>query len=387
MPEDLRIDALGVPITVTFGAGVDDQAAAHVREIWAAARSSSPVATRTLRASIESGSGRERAGADLVIARNLRGLESALSSRITLAAIEERKHDLLMLHGCAVADETGAVYAFVGPSGRGKSTLSRSLARIAQYVTDETVGISRDGTVLPHPKPLSIIDPGAGDGVKTQVAPANLGLREASGLDLRIERVFLLDRRPDAAGVTLEGITLADSLEHLVPQLSYLPSLPQPLHRLAELYDRVGGFAVLTYSEADDVTAAFAAGDLTALEPHEWEETFTSDRLAAAASTETGDDAEATRFERMPMIDSIVTDGRLCLLRDSTVTVLDGIGPTVWALSERPRSLDELVRSVVHVHGEPADGDAGQLVAVTVAELVDAGVLQPVEILEDAVQP
>ncbi|SDZ57516.1 hypothetical protein [Herbiconiux ginsengi] len=371
MPGDLSIEALGVPFRISLGAGIDHESAAHLREIWSAARVDSTDSARVYRASIEPDWKPAQADPKSFVARDLRSLESTLSSRITLAAIEERKHDLVMLHGCAVARDDGAVYAFVGPSGRGKSTLARSLARVSHYVSDETVGIDEEGRVHPHAKPLSIIDPDALDGLKTQVSPASLGLRGSGTRDLRISRIFLLDRRPDAAGVSIDPITLADSLEHLVPQLSYLPSLPRPLHRIAELYDRTGGFAVLSYSEADDITAAFADGMLDASN-------------ASGFSTTTPVDLPSHPFpggsagyRRIPAIDALVAEnGRLCLLHGSSVTVLDGIGPSVWALTGSPIAFDDLVERVVELHGEPPSGEAAGLVGATVRELVEGGVLE-----------
>ncbi|MFB2599466.1 hypothetical protein ACEXQE_16865 [Herbiconiux sp. P17] len=380
MPGDLTIEALGVPFRISLGAGVDDDSAAHLREIWAAAHGDSSESARVYHASIESDWIPAHAEPNRFVARDLRSLESTLSSRITLAAIEERKHDLVMLHGCAVARDDGAVYAFVGPSGRGKSTLARSLASIAHYVTDETVGIDEDGRVLPHPKPLSIIDPEAPDGLKTQVSPAALGLRDSEQRDLRIARIFLLDRRPDAVGVEIVPIGLGDSLEHLVPQLSYLPSLPRPLHRIAELYERVGGFALLSYSEAEDVTDAFAAGMLDAPGTAE---SFGPPPMVESSS-EFDESLGAEGYRHLPAIDAIVAGDRLCLLHGSSVIVLDGIGPTVWSLTETPVSLADLTRRVVEQHGEPEAGDAAVLVAHTVDELVEAGVLEQLGPAEDA---
>ncbi|MGD8168356.1 hypothetical protein ACEXOS_014125 [Herbiconiux sp. P16] len=378
MPGDLSIEALGVPFRISLGAGIDDESAAHLRDIWSAARIDSVESARVYQAAIEPAWKPAHADPNTFVARDLRSLESTLSSRITLAAIEERKHDLVMLHGCAVARGDGAVYAFVGPSGRGKSTLARSIARVSHYVSDETVGIDEEGRVHPHAKPLSIIDPDAIDGLKTQVSPAALGLGDSGSRDLRISRIFLLDRRPDAEGVSIDPITLADSLEHLVPQLSYLPSLPRPLHRIAELYDLTGGFATLTYSEADDITAAFAEGMLDA-------------HSAPGSSAATPIDlpgkpssSQSAGYRRLPPLDALVAEnGRLCLLHGSSVTVLDGIGPSVWALAGSPIALDDLVDRVVQLHGEPPTGDAASLIAATVGELIEGGVLEEVPAHEE----
>ena len=61
------------------------------------------------------------------------------------------------LHAGGVADESRRVLAVVGPSGTGKTTATLALARRLGYVSDETVSIDPDGTVAPHPKPLSVV--------------------------------------------------------------------------------------------------------------------------------------------------------------------------------------------------------------------------------------
>ena len=67
--------------------------------------------------------------------------------------------------------------ALVGPSGTGKTTATRLLATRLGYVSDETVSIDPDGTVAPHPKPLSVVArPTAGRGDKQQLSPDDLGL-------------------------------------------------------------------------------------------------------------------------------------------------------------------------------------------------------------------
>ncbi len=75
---------------------------------------------------------------------------------ITKAFIGQHHGKLLMLHAGAVTDEAGRTLAYVAPSGTGKSTLTRLLAREFGCVTDETVGIRVDTLeVLPYPKPVT----------------------------------------------------------------------------------------------------------------------------------------------------------------------------------------------------------------------------------------
>jgi hypothetical protein len=71
---------------------------------------------------------------------------------------------------------------------------------------------------------------------------------------------------------------------------------------------------------------------------------------------------------------------RLALLvRDdeqaSRIVVLDGIGPTLWQNAAQPASLAALVEASVAAHGRPVDVDAATLVAATLAQFTEAGLL------------
>src|SRR3954469_15529505 len=123
-----------------------------------------------------------------------------LTSAVTVALMTRRAGSLLMLHACGLAEpRTGATVALVAPSGTGKTTLARTLGTTWGYVSDETVALEEDGTVLPYPKPLScLLTPDAE--VKHQLAPDDCGLVPAAP-DLHIAAVLLLERRGDAARI------------------------------------------------------------------------------------------------------------------------------------------------------------------------------------------
>ena len=80
------------------------------------------------------------------------------------------------LHAGGVADEHGRVLALVGPSGAGKTTATRLLARRLAYLSDETVSIAPDGTCRPtrSRSPWSSIPSTAQR--KEQLSPDDLGL-------------------------------------------------------------------------------------------------------------------------------------------------------------------------------------------------------------------
>jgi hypothetical protein len=180
------------------------------------------------------------------------------TQRITRSLIAARSGQLLMLHAGAVSNPTtGDSLVYVAPGGTGKTTLSRLLGGRFGYLTDETVGIDKNGRILPYPKPLSVRRPDGG-ALKDEVSPDALGLLP-SPASPRVGRIILLDRRPELRGTQLEEIPLMDALFDLVQQASYLSSLPRPLHALADLVDRTAPVIRASYSEASDSQNDLAA--------------------------------------------------------------------------------------------------------------------------------
>jgi hypothetical protein len=178
----------------------------------------------------------------------------ALSPAVTVAAITHRAGSLLMLHACALADPTtGATVALVGPSGMGKTTIARTLGTSLAYVTDETVAILPDNTVLPYPKPLSVRHEGK-TAFKEQVAPGLLGLIPPP-THLTLAAVVLLDRH-DGAPLTpsAEVVPTLRAIAEIAGEVSFLPKLATPLQRLAALFAHVGGLQRVSYREASDLT-------------------------------------------------------------------------------------------------------------------------------------
>ena len=143
-----------------------------------------------------------------------------------------------MLHAAGLALDDGRVIAFVAPSGTGKTTLSRTLGRHFGYVTDETVVIDRTGSITACPKPLSVIR--GGHRLKRQLSPDQEELLPAPP-GLRLARVVLLDRRPDAVVPVVEDVPLLPGIAELAAQVSYLPSLSQPLRTIAKVIEASGG--------------------------------------------------------------------------------------------------------------------------------------------------
>lgn len=176
----------------------------------------------------------------------------ALSSLITVHAINARAGELVMIHAAGIALPDGRVVAFAAPSGTGKTTLSNALGKAFGYVTDETLAVRRDGSVLPYPKPLSVVQPGSG--MKAQVSPDEAGLKVPPA-ELRLAAVVLLNRvRDEQVDARATVAELLDGLVELAPQVSYLSRLDSPLRTLANLVQSVGGVQIVTYSQVDDLS-------------------------------------------------------------------------------------------------------------------------------------
>ena len=171
-----------------------------------------------------------------------------LSPAITQRAIAANQGHLVMLHAAALAHPvTGATAVLVAPSGTGKTTASQVLGTHFAYLTDETAAITHEGVVLRYRKPLSIIEDGP---LKAQYAPSELGLRSTEG-ECRLAALLVLQRSPEHEGPPeVVRLDTVDAIAALAPETSYLPSLAQPLHRLADVVHRAGGVHRVTYREA-----------------------------------------------------------------------------------------------------------------------------------------
>ena len=177
-------------------------------------------------------------------------LMHVVSSHLTVTAIHARLGDFWMLHACALADPvSGATVVLVGASGSGKTTVAATLGRHLGYLSDETVAIRDDGTVLPYPKPLSVLLDGRGP--KRQESPSELGLLAAPARPW-LKAIALLDRT-GTGEPTVEPVRIVEALPALAEQTSALQLLDRPLHVVAGHLDRTGGLRRITYREAEDL--------------------------------------------------------------------------------------------------------------------------------------
>lgn len=304
---------------------------------------------------------------DTVTESNLEERASALSSYATFAALEHLRGRELLLHAAGVADGTGRVAAFVGPSGRGKTTASRALGRHYGYVSDETVAVEASGRVRSYRKPLSVIVDGRRH--KEQLAPSALGLLPLPEAPLVLGALALLDRDPtgggDGADASREPVSLCSAIAELVPQVSYLTELPEPLRFIARLVDRVGGVTRVRYSEAEALPGIVPSLFDAPAPASPWQ----------AVPPEASDRPDA-RYRAAPTLDAIESEGQTAVfLEGGMLHLLDGIGPGIWRAVRGGADLDEVVAAVAAEYGEPPEASVEAAVRGALDGLVAARVI------------
>jgi hypothetical protein len=294
-------------------------------------------------------------------------LAENLTSRLTVSAILANAGELTMLHACGVADPaTGAVVALVAKSGTGKTTAASVLGRIYGYVTDETVAVAWDGSVVPYPKPLSVKQEASAP--KRQIGPDEFGLQPAPAMPF-IQSIVLLNRVQGARPVVpaLERVPLAEALLALIPESSSQAEFVDPLQSLCRLIESVGGVWQVTYSEAADLPAVLEPlFRLQATSKSEWE--------PAAEEVARRGPIPAGRIRRRTPKDAVKIGAELLVMLDNEIVRLTGIGPAVWQACAGPVGLDELMDHVGKVHGEPEGYRAA--VATAVEHLIAKSVLE-----------
>ncbi len=387
-PRSVVVRALSTPVEVRCDDSLTEAESSSLLAPWRdLVTSDSPTVSIDVRRSdpSQNDSARPPLGADerAVAAPTIRSLGDRLSGEITLAALTGMKGEALLLHAAGVALEDGRVIGLIGPSGRGKTTASRSLADRLAYVTDEALAIRPDLSVVPFPKPLSIL--GAAGG-KDHRSAQELGLKTVDGQALQLAALVLLDRRDGVDQPVVESVELNPGLAELVSQSSFLVDLPHPLETLAEIIGATGGLRRVVYSEASTLhTALDAILDATS-EPPVLTSVTERSQIDCRDPADPGENppssADGLRvagvvggLRRTRHIDAAFLDDDLYVFRSGEIVILEGIGPTVW-LAADGLTRDELVDVAVTEFGAPPAGvDAGATVDQAVTELLERELL------------
>jgi hypothetical protein len=297
----------------------------------------------------------------------------AVASRLTGLGIRGLRGRSVMLHAAGLADDDGHVLVLVAPSGHGKTTAAVSLAtRGLGYVTDETVAIDPDGSVVPYPKPVAFVDEASPTGPKMQHSPDALGMGVAPP-HLRLSRLLLINRQPDLSGAPrIERRELIDGLLDLIRQTSSLALLSRPLQTLCRIVDMSAGIYALTYAEIDEAVPLltdFLSAERLDEDTPEWK-----------AVLDEGADPDDMRWalldgriRRKPLTDAIQSGDDVLLMVADTPIKLSGIGLTIWETCRSAATPEEVVAAVVYTHGEHPEADL--LTRQALSELSAAGVL------------
>ncbi len=357
--ESVTVTALGVPIAVD---GLTAAEAAQFRTAWSRCLPAQPGPAVARVARIPGSF--DRAG-------------EALTSHITLAAIDELAGKLMMFHACGLADPDGSVTAFIAPSGTGKTTVARTLGPGRGYVSDETIAVDGQLRITPYPKPLSVkqAEPGV---PKLQEGPEQHGLGPTPPRPV-LRSIALLSRSKagqDAAPASVEPVPLGVALLELTPQLSALARLDRGLVQLCTMIEACGGVQRIRYSEARDIAGLLpliSAPD--AGSPAGWAPLATGPVPVGGPDAPAGGvPAVPGHIRRAAVQDAVEVDGTVYVLADSQVLELGPLGGVVWDLAGSWTGREELLAGVVDAVGpHPA---AGELLEDALAELLRSGVLE-----------
>ncbi|PUA81515.1 hypothetical protein [Nocardioides currus] len=342
-PELVVVETMGVAVGIPVP---DDATAARLRHQWSRA-----VTDRPAEVLVE----------DLPDPADPVAHDYALTVLVTLTALRATAGQRLNIHAGAVADTEGRALAVVGESGSGKTTAVRALAGRLGYLSDETVSLTEDLAVHPHPKPLSVITDPSRPRDKASVSPDDAGLvvppQHAS-----LRRVVLLRRGHGTHG--LEPVGTAEAMVEIVPQTSSLTQLEHPLLTLASAIDRCGGAFGLHYDEVVDhldELVDLLAEEIEAPEPPE--------HHPASPPVEPSGD----QWARTPWLDAVQYGDELVVMVGDVAHLLGGIGTTVWLTLSAPATVDEVVAATVAEHGPHPQ--AGALVEEALASLLGSGLV------------
>lgn len=284
------------------------------------------------------------------------GLLERTTQRITLALLHQQAGQAMLLHAGGVSHPfTGRSAVYVARSHTGKTRLSLELGRHFGYLSDESIAITEDFTILPYPKPLSVRDPRGGP--RQELGPDALGLRTPPARP-HLTHLLLLDRRDDHDGPpVVEALDVVDAVALPGPQTSWLSALPAGLHRLDVLLQHTGGVLKVTYHEASTLVP------------------LVTDLLDDPDRADPDADATSPRVQLIAPTDSLTRDGETLLLYDDHVVRLGALGTAIVAEVLRPISVATLADRLTARLGTPEATDAHAATRAAVERLVADGVL------------
>jgi len=349
---DVVVSALGIPVAIETR---DEVEAQRLRRQWSRALTEGPP-LRTVRG--------------WQVADDVAG-DYALTSAVTMAALEETAGHRINLHAGGVADAEGRLLVVVGSSGGGKTTAVHALGRHLGYLSDETVSLLPDGppyVALPHAKPLSVITDPARPARKEQVSPDEAGLGSTPDL-ATLRRLVLLRRARDGQAYDEHGLVvvpIAEGVVELISQTSSITLLPHPLLTLAELLRSVGGAVVLEYEEIADHVDDLC--DLLELDLD------CEDPPTEHAPGSDGVEPGPGRWARGPWRDAVRLGPDVLVMVGSDVYRLDGLGAALWWAADGERTIIELVQAAEAELG--AHPESARLVEEALAALSGSGLVR-----------
>ena len=381
------VDADGPIVVDLFGAGwrldpsgLGEVLGRRVLALWHRAR----VPVSSGHEDVEDFVVRRRDGGGLELAGSVHGptpddeVPYALSRALTSASIARRTGHTLMFHAAGLAFSGGETLALVAPSGTGKTTAARVLGRDLGYVTDETLAVETDLTVLPYPKPLSVVDDPAEPTRKTEWSPDELGLRAPTG-PLRLAGVVLLHRDPGVDEPALDAVGLVEGAAEVLSQTSAVLALPEPMTRLARALTVGGGPWRLTYRDIGDCLALLTDLLERPAEPRAdwWAEVgSTGGTPVSAPAAPPGPTALHTWVERTPFTQALHEPGATLVMLGQLPHTVPGLGALAWRQAATPVPVERILAAAVAEHG--AHPDAERVIVDTVDVLVDSGLLRRV---------
>lgn len=284
------------------------------------------------------------------------GLLERTTQRITLALLHQRAGQAMLFHAGGVSHPiTGRSAVYVAQSHTGKTRLALELGRHFGYLSDESIALAEDFTILPYPKPLSVRDPHGGP--RQELGPDALGLRTPPARPY-LTHLLLLDRRDDHDGPPeVEALDVFDAAALLGPQTSWLSSLTAGLHRLDVLLQHTGGALKVTYREASTLAP------------------LVTDLLGDPARADPDAGASEPRLQLIAPTDTLTRDGDTLLLYDDHVVRLGALGTAIIAECRRPIGVPALAGRLTARLGAPDDADAHAATLSAVEQLVADGVL------------